>query len=294
MMGHTPRKRLGQHFLNDRRILARIVDTLDPQPNETVIEIGPGEGSLTALLAPRASRLISVELDRDLAAALRAHYADSAHVRIVEADALDIALADLREGDSWCVTGNVPYYITTPLLFHALRAPRPRCIVFLVQREVGDRLAAAPGTEAYGALSVTAQAVAKVSRHGRVPAGAFQPPPAVDSVIVRLTPLPVPLASASEEALFKTLVQGAFSQRRKQMIRVLRGLYNLDAESAAQLLASCAIEPNARPEVLSPTAFVELLRAAQRAGLDPSMPNARRSRRPDPPHHPPRDSTERS
>ena len=291
---HRPRKRLGQHFLNDRRILARIVDVLDPQPNETVIEIGPGEGSLTALLRPRATRLVTVELDRDLASALRDRYDEDAHVQVIEGDALDITLADLRGDDGWCITGNVPYYITTPLLFHALAAPRPRCIVFLVQREVGDRLAAAPGTEAYGALSVTAQAVAEVSRHGRVPAGAFQPPPAVDSVIVRLTPLSTPLVSASEEAPFKTLVQGAFSQRRKQMIRVLRGLYDLDAERAAQLLASCDIEPHARPEVLSPKTFVELLRVAQNAGLALNTPNARRSRHPRQAPHPTRDSTERS
>jgi 16S rRNA (adenine1518-N6/adenine1519-N6)-dimethyltransferase len=284
---------LGQHFLNDRRILARIVDVLDPQPNETVIEIGPGEGSLTALLRPRAAHLVAVELDRDLAAALRDRYDEDAHVQIIEGDALDMTLADLRGDDGWCVTGNVPYYITTPLLFHALAAPRPRCIVFLVQREVGDRLAAAPGSEAYGALSVTAQAVAEVSRHGRVPAGAFQPAPAVDSVIVRLTPLSAPLVSASEEAAFKTLVQGAFSQRRKQMIRVLRGLYELDAERTAQLLTSCGIEPHARPEVLSPNTFVELLRVAQRAGLAASAPNARRSRR-SRSSQPTRDSIERS
>lgn len=282
-MPHRPRKRLGQHFLNDRRILARIVEALAPQPNETVIEIGPGQGSLTELLAPRASRLIAIELDRDLAAALRDRYADRPAVRVVEGDVLEIALAELSEGNPWSVTGNVPYYITTPILFQALTAPRPRCLVFLVQKEVGDRLAAEPGAPAYGALSITAQALAHVSRHGTVPAGAFQPAPSVDSVIVRLTPLDDPLVAPSDEPAFKTLVQGAFSLRRKQMLRVARTLFDVDAAAATALLDASAIDPGARPEVLSPHAFVQLLRAARSAGLEQvGAATARRPRRPPP------------
>ncbi|MGQ0640044.1 MAG: 16S rRNA (adenine(1518)-N(6)/adenine(1519)-N(6))-dimethyltransferase RsmA [Gemmatimonadaceae bacterium] len=284
---HRPRKRLGQHFLNDRRILARIVDVLDPQPTETIIEIGPGEGTLTALLERRAARLVTIELDRDLAAALSERYGGSANVEVIEGDALDLRLADLSDSTTWSVTGNVPYYITTPILFHALASPRPRCIVFLVQREVGDRLAAAPASDAYGALSVTAQALADVSRHGRVPAGAFNPAPKVDSVIVRLTPLARPLVEPHEEPTFKTLVQGAFSLRRKQMIRVVRNLYDIDAENAARLLATCGIEPDARPEVLPPQRFVDLLRAARRAELSLALASSRRPQRS-------RDSTERS
>ncbi len=284
-----PRKRLGQHFLNDRRILARIVDALAPQPNETVIEIGPGQGTLTDLLVPRAARLVAIELDRDLAAALRDRYAGHAAVHVVQGDVLQIRLAELSAGEAWSVTGNVPYYITTPILFHALAAPRPRCLVFLVQREVGDRLAAEPGSAAYGALSVTAQAVAHVSRHGIVHAGAFQPPPAVDSVIVRLTPLANPLVSASEEPAFKTLVQGAFSLRRKQMLRVVRTLYATDPGRATRLLDACAIASSARPEVLAPQTFVHLLRAARGAGLEHvAAASARR------PLLPPPDSTARS
>ncbi|HEY7567033.1 MAG TPA: 16S rRNA (adenine(1518)-N(6)/adenine(1519)-N(6))-dimethyltransferase RsmA [Gemmatimonadaceae bacterium] len=269
-MPHRARKRLGQHFLNDQRILARIVEAVGPRPNETIIEIGPGEGSLTERLAARATRLIAIELDRDLAAALRRRYADRPHVQIVEGDVLDIRLADLSEGAPWSVIGNVPYYITTPILFHALASPRPRRIVLLVQREVGDRLSAAPGSEAYGALSVTAQAVAQVERHGRVPAGSFHPKPAVDSVIVSLTPLAEPIVRADEEAAFKTLVQGAFSQRRKQMLRVVRSLFDIAAEPATTLLNACGIDGTARPEVLAPQTFLDLLRAAKRAGLKQS------------------------
>jgi 16S rRNA (adenine1518-N6/adenine1519-N6)-dimethyltransferase len=282
-----PRKRLGQHFLNDRRILARIVDVLDPQPNETIVEIGPGQGTLTALLELRAQRLVTIELDRDLAASLQQKYAASERVRVIEGDALDVQLADLSENAPWSVTGNVPYYITTPILFHALASPRPRCIVFLVQREVGERLAAESGSEAYGALSVTAQALAEVTRHGRVPGGAFHPPPKVDSVIVRLTPLAKPLVTPSEEAPFKTLVQGAFSLRRKQMLRVVRSLYDLEPGHATRLLDECAIDPGARPEVLAPQQFVDLLRATQRAGLPREVASGLRQRQT-------RDSKERS
>ena len=276
---HRPRKRLGQHFLNDRRILTRIVDILDPLPNETVIEIGPGQGSLTGVLQRRVARIVAIELDRDLAAALRVQYAESANLRIIEADALDVRLADYSPDAPWSVIGNVPYYITTPILFHALESPRPRRIVFLVQREVGDRLAAAPGSASYGALSVTAQALAEVTRHGRVPAGAFQPPPKVDSMIVRLTPLADPLVRAHEEAPFRALVQGAFSLRRKQMLRVLRSLYDLDADRAAAVLARCRIDRDARPEVLPPERFVELLRATRHDGLDLVSATSRHPRR---------------
>jgi len=267
-MAHRARKRLGQHFLNDGRILARIVEALDPRPNETIVEIGPGQGSLTERLAARAARLIAIELDRDLAAGLRLQFADRPNVEIVEGDVLDIRLADLSDGAQWSVIGNVPYYITTPILFHALASPRPRRIVLLVQREVGDRLAAAAGSEAYGALSVTAQAVAHVERHGRVPAGSFHPKPAVDSVIVSLTPLDEPIVTAGEEPAFKTLVQGAFSKRRKQMLRVVRSLFDIAAEQATALLDACAIDVSARPEVLAPQTFVDLLRAAKRAGFE--------------------------
>ncbi len=292
-MPHRPRKRLGQHFLNDPRILARIVGALEPQPNETIVEIGPGQGSLTERLAQRAARLVAIELDRDLAAALRERYADRPIVQIVEGDVLDIRLADLSGGAQWSVTGNVPYYITTPILFHALASPRPRRIVFLVQREVGDRLSAAPGSEAYGALSVTAQAVAHVDRHGRVPAGSFHPNPAVDSVIVSLTPLDKPIVTSDEEPAFKALVQGAFSQRRKQMLRVVRSLFQIAAEPATSLINACAIDVTARPEVLAPQTFVDLLRAAKRAGLEQSPVSSGRRRR-SPPTRSRSGSTERS
>ena len=172
-----PRKRLGQHFLSDQRILGRIADAVEPRPGETIIEIGPGRGALTEVLARRAARLIAVELDRDLVRILRERWARDSHVMIVEADVLDTRLVDLAGGGPFALVGNVPYYITTPILFHALEPPRPDRAVYLVQREVAERIVSPPGSRTYGALSVNVQAVATAEILFRVPAGAFNPPP---------------------------------------------------------------------------------------------------------------------
>jgi 16S rRNA (adenine1518-N6/adenine1519-N6)-dimethyltransferase len=253
------RKSLGQHFLTDRRILGRIADALHLQGDETVLEIGPGRGALTDLLAERAGRLIAIEYDRALAAMLRERYARRSNVLIAEADVLEVSLGELAAGP-YVLVGNVPYYITTPILFHALVPPRADRAVYLVQREVAQRLVASPGGKEYGALTVNVAAVARAETLFGVPAGAFSPPPKVESAVVRITPLAQPLISSEEERPFRTLVQGAFSMRRKQMRRVVRSLYALDAEQADDLLASAGIQPADRPEVLSVEQFVALLR----------------------------------
>jgi 16S rRNA (adenine1518-N6/adenine1519-N6)-dimethyltransferase len=254
------RKSLGQHFLTDRRILARIADSLHLTGGETVLEIGPGRGALTDLLAERAGRLIAIEYDRALAELLRQRYARRGHVLVAEADVLEVSLGELAAGP-YVLVGNVPYYITTPILFHALVPPRAERAVYLVQREVADRLSAAPGTKEYGALTVNVAAVARAETLFRVPAGAFSPPPKVESAVVRITPLAAPLVTPEEERPLRTLVQNAFGMRRKQMRRVVRSLFALDAAAADVLLASAQIEPEVRPETLSPTQFVALLRA---------------------------------
>jgi 16S rRNA (adenine1518-N6/adenine1519-N6)-dimethyltransferase len=253
------RKSLGQHFLSDRRILARIADSLQLKGDETVLEIGPGRGALTDLLAERAGRLIAIEYDRALAAMLRERYARRSNVLVAEADVLEVSLGDLAAGP-YVLVGNVPYYITTPILFHALAPPRAQRAVYLVQREVAQRLSARPGTKEYGALTVNVAAVARAETLFGVPAGAFSPPPKVESAVVRITPLAEPLVSPEEERPFRVLVQGAFGMRRKQMRRVVRSLYALDAQHADELLAAAAIEPADRPEVLSVAQFVALLR----------------------------------
>lgn len=263
-----PRKRFGQHFLRDRGVLGRIADALALTGSETVIEIGPGRGALTDLLVPRAGRLLAIEVDRDLAAHLRERYADQPHVTVVEADVLTVDLGALADGE-YVLAGNVPYYITTPIIFHALRPPRPLRALYLVQREVAERIAAAPGGKEYGALSVNVQAVARVELLARVPPGAFHPPPQVDSAVIRVTPRPDPVVAPGEEARFRSVVQEAFGLRRKQLRRVVRTIARLDAERADAVLAEAGIDPEARPETLSPADFARLVRALPQGGAAP-------------------------
>ena len=258
------RKSLGQHFLNDRRILGRIVDALELEADETVIEIGPGRGSLSELLAATARRLVLIELDRALAALLRERFAGRPSVEVIEADVLTVDLARAAGRDEFKLVGNVPYYITTPIIFHALRSPRPRRAVYLVQREVAERIVAAPGADAYGALSVNVQAVARATLLFKVAAGSFQPPPKVESAVVRLDPRPDPVVSPEEEGAFRRFVQDAFGMRRKQMRRVLRALRDIDARRADALLAAAGVDGAARPETLSPERFAVLFRAVTR------------------------------
>jgi len=253
------RKSLGQHFLTDRRILGRIADALHLEGGETVLEIGPGRGALTDILAERAGRLIAVEVDRALAAILRERYARRNNVLIAEADVLEVSLGELAAGP-YVLVGNVPYYITTPILFHALEHPRAERAVYLVQREVADRLSARPGSKEYGALTVNVAAVARAETLFKVPAGAFSPPPKVESAVVRITPLDSPVVTPAEEEPLRKLVQGAFGMRRKQMRRVIRTLRSLSAEAAHEVLATAGIDPDARPETLSVEQFVRLLR----------------------------------
>jgi 16S rRNA (adenine1518-N6/adenine1519-N6)-dimethyltransferase len=258
-----PRKRFGQHFLRDRAVLGRIADALNLEDGTTVIEIGPGRGALTDVLAERAARLLAIEVDRDLAAHLRERYADRPQVTIVEADVLEVELGALAGGD-YVLAGNVPYYITTPILFHALQPPRPQRAVYLVQKEVAERAAAPPGGKEYGALSVNVQSVARVEVLFRVPPGAFQPPPKVDSAVIRVTPRPDPVLTPDEEVRFRRIVQDAFGLRRKQLRRVVRTIAHLDVEAAEAVLATAGLDPEARPETLSPEAFARLVRALPR------------------------------
>jgi 16S rRNA (adenine1518-N6/adenine1519-N6)-dimethyltransferase len=248
------RKSLGQHFLTDPRILARIADAVALAPGETVVEIGPGRGSLTDALLARAARVIAVEIDRKLAELLREKYANEPRLTIVEADVLTVSLGEIA-GGPYALAGNVPYYITTPILFQALKPPRASRSVFLVQREVAARMAAPPGDDDYGALSVNIQALADVELLFRIPSGAFNPPPRVDSAVVRVTPRAQPAVAHGMEEQFRIFVQAAFALRRKQMRRVVRMVAERSAQEAEAALAACGIDPDARPETLSAEQF---------------------------------------
>ncbi len=262
-----PRKRLGQHFLTDTRTLDRIADVLEIGRSDTVIEIGPGRGALTDRLAARAGRLITIEIDKLLIPVLRARYATQPHVSVIESDVLDLALGDVA-GGPYLLAGNVPYYITTPIIFHAMTRPRPQRAVFLVQREVGDRAVAAPGSKEYGALSVNLQALATVTPRGVVKPTAFHPPPSVDSAILHIMPRTDPVIRVDEEAAFRKLVIASFGLRRKQMRRVVRTVRGLSAEQADAALDAAGLDPEARPETLSAAQFAALLRALPVPTLD--------------------------
>jgi len=253
------RKNLGQHFLNDRRILERIADALELTGSETVLEIGPGRGSLSDVLVSRAKRLVLIEYDRALAALLRERYAQMPSVEIIEADVLTVDLGSAARGP-YRLVGNVPYYITTPILFHALEPPRPERAVYLVQREVADRIVASPGTKEYGALSVNVQALAHAKMMFRVAPGSFQPPPRVESAVVRIEPRSDPAIDAEHEETFRRFVIDAFGMRRKQMRRILRSLLHLDVERADALLGNAGVDGDARPESLSAADFARLVK----------------------------------
>jgi 16S rRNA (adenine1518-N6/adenine1519-N6)-dimethyltransferase len=248
------KRRLGQHFLSDPRILARIADALEAGREDTVLEIGPGLGGLTTALAERAGRLVAIEKDPELVPALRSRFPK---IEVVEGDALEIDW-HLLVPPSFLVAGNIPYNITSPLLDKALLPPRPKRVVFLVQKEVADRVTSRPGTADYGALSIGIQVVATAERLFVVPAGAFQPRPKVDSAVLRIVPLSEPLITDAERESFRALTVGLFGFRRKQLLRGLRELTGWPAEAISERLAQLEISPSLRPEVLSPPEFVRL------------------------------------
>lgn len=257
-------KRFGQHFLNDRSALSDIADAAMLGASDVVVEIGPGRGALTEELLQRAGRVIAVEIDHQLAENLRSKYSGESRIEIVERDILDVSVAQLVEGP-FVVVGNVPYYITTPILFHALQPPLPIRCVFLVQREVAERIVSPPGSREYGALSVNVQAIAQAEIVRLVPPRAFSPPPKVDSAVVRITPLIEPLVPVDEIDAFRKFVLAVFGMRRKQIANVLRSVRSLPANRVGEVLASLGIDRAARPETLSPSQFVALAREVERS-----------------------------
>jgi 16S rRNA (adenine1518-N6/adenine1519-N6)-dimethyltransferase len=266
--GHRARRRakrsLGQNFLVDANLQRRIVAALGAPPTAEVLEIGPGRGALTDHLAGGVRRLVLVELDDDLAAELAERYARRPDVHVVHANFLDVELAALSDDPSRLrVVGNIPYNITTPIIFKLLERPRPLDVVLMVQDDVADRLVGAVGTKAYGALSVGVRAVAEVERLFRVGRGAFRPVPGVDSAVVRIRAFRPERLGPDQEAAVRRLVRAAFQWRRKQLGRILRDHPDLGlAPEAAELAAAAAgVELANRPERLTPEQFVALATA---------------------------------
>jgi len=246
------RKRFGQHFLHERGIVDRIVEAIDPRPGDDIVEIGPGEGALTRPLLSRVERLTAIEIDRDLADRLEAEFPPE-RLALIRADALEHDFSAYPPGVR--IVGNLPYNISTPLLFHlAGFAGRVRDMHFMLQREVVDRMVAAPSTPEYGRLSVMLQVRFAMRRLFLVPPGAFRPPPKVESAVVRLVPLAT--APDCDQTVLEEIVRGAFSARRK----TLRNALPLAAEDYAAL----GLDPGLRPENLSPADYVRVARQAAR------------------------------
>lgn len=227
---HRARKRFGQNFLHDQHIIARIVRAITPQAGQVLIEIGPGQAALTQPLLDASGQLTAIEIDRDLAAALRARFPPETGLRLIEADVLDVDFDALAPGPaSLRIVGNLPYNISTPLLFHLLRHHGLiHDMVFMLQLEVVQRLAAQPGSADYGRLSVMMQYYCQVEMLFKVPPGAFMPQPKVDSAIVKLTPWrPLPWPAVNTDS-FAQVVKAAFSQRRKTLRNTLKPLFTAD------------------------------------------------------------------
>jgi 16S rRNA (adenine1518-N6/adenine1519-N6)-dimethyltransferase len=261
-MQHRPRKRFSQNFLTDRHYVARIVDAIAPAPGQLVVEIGPGRGALTRPLLARIEKLTAIEIDRNLARALQDEYPPE-RLELIVADALTIDLGAI--GNSLRIVGNLPYHVSSPLLFHCAQYESAIADMhFMLQAEVVDRMAARHDTPEYGRLSVTLQSLFEVDKLFRVPAGAFNPVPLVDSAVVRLRPRADKPALVDRNA-FEAVVAAAFGQRRKTLRNALLRL--IDAERIAAL----GIDPGARGETLAVGQFAAIANAvaAERTASPP-------------------------
>ncbi len=248
--GLRPRKGLGQNFLHDNHALQKIVTAAEIERADSVLEIGPGLGSLTRYLALAARAVTAVELDETLFPVLRAVLAPYPNVRLIRGDILDLRPADLIEAAGYLVVANIPYYITSALLRHLLEGePRPRRLVLTVQREVAERICAGPGQMSLLALSVQVYGTPRLVAH--LPAGAFYPPPKVDSAVVRIEVAPQPRFPASQMGTFFRLIKAGFSQKRKTLRNALAGGLGIEPAAAERLLVAADIDPRRRAETLS-------------------------------------------
>lgn len=257
---HRPRKRFGQNFLHDANVIAHIVAVIDPRPGQHMVEIGPGKGALTRPLLQRLGALDVVELDRDLVPLLQENCAPYGELRVHQGDALRYDFRALAaDGTPLRVVGNLPYNISTPLLFHLLsQIDVLKDMHFMLQKEVVDRMAAPAGGDDYGRLSVTVQYYCAVERLFIVRPGSFFPAPRVDSAVVRLVPHATPPVEVYDKTVFDRVVAQAFSLRRKTLRNALKGMLMESQISAA------GVNPQSRPEVLTLEEFARLSNIVER------------------------------
>ncbi|MDA8079479.1 MAG: 16S rRNA (adenine(1518)-N(6)/adenine(1519)-N(6))-dimethyltransferase RsmA [Nitrospiraceae bacterium] len=245
-------KRLGQHFLYDPSILGRIVDAADLSPDDTVVEIGPGPGALTRLLSEKAKNVIAIELDEALYERLRADLIGYRNVELAHEDALKFPFEKIGE---FKVVANIPYYITTPLIFRLLEAGKHlRSMTLTIQKEVAERIVAQPGGKDYGVLSIMVQYQAEPELICVIPKESFRPMPKVDSAVVHMKIRPQPPVAVDDEKLFFRIIRTAFSQRRKTLANSLRGI----SDNIKGILINAGIDPVRRPETLSIEEFAML------------------------------------
>ncbi len=270
-----PRRRFGQHFLRDAQVLQRIVAAIAPRPGERLVEIGPGRGALTDLLLDCGAELVAIEIDRDLAELLRSRHAGRASFTLIEGDALHFDYRRLAgAGPPLRLVGNLPYNLSTPLLFALLEQRQVIAdMVFMLQKEVVERLAATPGSKSYGRLGIMVQYHCQVDSLFTVPPAAFLPPPKVDSAVVRLTPRPAPQPAALDLNHFAQLVSRCFQQRRKTLRNGLRA-WQPDA-----FLEGLPVPLEARPDTLSVADFVALSNHLVRGSEGPASVSRRRNDR---------------
>ncbi|GAB4196001.1 MAG: 16S rRNA (adenine(1518)-N(6)/adenine(1519)-N(6)) -dimethyltransferase RsmA [Wenzhouxiangellaceae bacterium] len=254
-MNHRARRRFGQNFLHDANTIKRIIAAIAASQDDHVVEIGPGQGALTEGLAATAGKLTLIELDRDLGAVLQQRFASQDHIELIMADALKVDLGAIADNGRLRLVGNLPYNISTPLLFHFFRyAAVISDMTLMLQKEVALRLLAEANTADYGRLSVMSRFYCRGELLLAVPPGAFRPAPKVDSAVVRLYPTPPPFSDASAQSAFADVVRHAFGQRRKTLRNSLRPLLSADQ------ITTAGIDPGRRAETLDLDDYVALTR----------------------------------
>ena len=258
--GKPAKKSLGQHFLHERGIVDKLVLAIDPRPGDRIVEIGPGQGALTFPLLDRHGALTAIEFDRDLLQPLTAAAKAHGELTLINSDVMNVDFTELAAGTPFRLVGNLPYNLSSPILFHALdHAAAVRDMHFMLQKEVVERMAAGPGSKVYGRLSVMLQAYCTVTALFKVPPGAFRPPPKVDSAVVRLVPHPPARIGIDDPRRFAEIVRAAFGQRRKTLRNALGTV------CTAEQIVAAGIDPQRRAEQLEVADFVRLANLAAAA-----------------------------